>query len=301
MQEIEPLLSIVTITYNQEPFISEAIKGILMQKTNFPVEYIIAEDCSTDKTREIIEKYQTQHNKIIRLITSNQNVGAIANEHRALLESRGKYIAFCEGDDYWTDPYKLQKQVDFLESHINYSVCFHRYKILDNELNQYRNDKCGFLFTDKSRTGIDVDTKLFLNHWITQPVTMVFRKECFDLSIIHQYKYFRDMHLIYHLLQKGNGHLLSFEGAVYREHLGGIHGKQSEELQCQIGVSVAQELYKYNNTKLTKDYYLQSLDWAIGFSKKNKKLSKGLITHMLIYFFTSHSFNKLAKHIFKWR
>src|SRR5574344_2319007 len=117
-----PLLSIVTITYNHEPFIAKTIEGVLMQQVKFPIELIIAEDCSTDGTRAICQQYAEQYPDLIRLITSESNVGAIANERRAMLAARGKYIAFCEGDDYWTDPLKLQKQVDFLESHPDYSV-----------------------------------------------------------------------------------------------------------------------------------------------------------------------------------
>ena len=82
-----------------------------MQQVKFPIELIIAEDCSTDGTRAICQRYAEEYPELIRLITSDSNVGAIANERRAMLAARGKYIAFCEGDDYWTDPLKLQKQV----------------------------------------------------------------------------------------------------------------------------------------------------------------------------------------------
>ena len=110
-----PLLSIVTITYNHEPFIAKTIEGVLMQQVKFPIELIIAEDCSTDGTRAICQRYAAQYPALIRLITSESNVGAIANERRDMRAARGKYIAFCEGADYWTDPLKLHKQVDFLE------------------------------------------------------------------------------------------------------------------------------------------------------------------------------------------
>ena len=109
----KPLLSIASITYNHEQFIAQAIESWLMQKTSFEIEIIIGEDCSTDNTRAIIEKYRKLHPDLIKLIISESNVGMMPNFIRTLAACRGKYIALCEGDDYWTDPYKLQKQVDF--------------------------------------------------------------------------------------------------------------------------------------------------------------------------------------------
>jgi glycosyltransferase involved in cell wall biosynthesis len=120
-----PLVSARTITYNHAPYIKQCIEGVLMQKTTFPFEYIIGEDCSTDGTREIVLEYAQNHPDIIRVITSDANVGGNENSKRSLSACRGKYLASCEGDDYWTDPLKLQKQVDFLEAHLEYVMCFH--------------------------------------------------------------------------------------------------------------------------------------------------------------------------------
>lgn len=99
--------------------------SFLMQKTNFDVEILIGEDCSTDNTKMIVEDYVKKYPGKIRMITSEQNVGGRANAMRIQRESKGKYIAICEGDDYWTDPFKLQKQVDYMESHPECSLCFH--------------------------------------------------------------------------------------------------------------------------------------------------------------------------------
>jgi glycosyltransferase involved in cell wall biosynthesis len=117
-----PLVSVKMITYNHEPYIAQAIEGVLMQETNFPIELVIGEDCSTDRTREIVLDYQRKHPEMIRVITAQKNVGAHKNSLRTSKACRGKYIAFCEGDDYWTDPYKLQKQVDFLEANPDYGL-----------------------------------------------------------------------------------------------------------------------------------------------------------------------------------
>jgi len=112
-----PLVSVKMLTYNHEQYIPQAIEGVLIQKTDFPIELIVGEDRSTDYTREIVLKHQKKYPEIIRVITSEKNVGAWRNSLRTGNACRGKYIAFCEGDDYWTDPYKLQKQVDYLEKH----------------------------------------------------------------------------------------------------------------------------------------------------------------------------------------
>ncbi|WP_461634347.1 glycosyltransferase [Labilibaculum euxinus] len=117
-----PFVSIKTITYNHEKFIAQCIEGIMMQKTNFPFEYIIGEDCSTDGTMKIVQEYADKYPDVIRIITDEKNVGAAANDHRTDLACKGKYVAFCEGDDFWTDPYKLQKQVDFLEANPDYGM-----------------------------------------------------------------------------------------------------------------------------------------------------------------------------------
>src|SRR5574344_800398 len=219
---MNPLLSIVTITYNHEPFIAKTIEGVLMQQVNFPIELIIAEDCSTDGTRAICQQYAEQYPDLIRLITSESNVGAIANERRARLAARGKYIAFCEGDDYWGDPLKLQKQVDFLESHPEYSVTFHRCKHYHVETHEMVDDNSGYLFADNNQLGVDITTAQFFKTWITQPLTMVYRVISFDLDVALQYTYYRDMHQIYHLLQTGKGYLFAFDGGVRTMHDGGV-------------------------------------------------------------------------------
>jgi glycosyltransferase involved in cell wall biosynthesis len=120
-----PLVSVHIITYNQASYIAEALEGALRQQTDFGVEIVVGEDCSTDGTREIIRDYQRRYPERIRVITSERNVGIHANSLRTGEACRGKYLAFCEGDDYWTDPHKLHKQVHFLETHPGYSLCCH--------------------------------------------------------------------------------------------------------------------------------------------------------------------------------
>lgn len=130
----KPLVSICSITYNHEKFIEECLDGFLMQETNFPFEILIHDDASTDKTADIIREYEAKYPDIIKPIyqTENQFSKGIRTMNPTFNYPRvkGKYIALCEGDDYWTAPDKLQKQVDFLEVNAKYSACTHNTKII---------------------------------------------------------------------------------------------------------------------------------------------------------------------------
>lgn len=130
MEEI--LVSIHCITYNHEKYISDAIDSFLMQKTDFKYEILIHDDASTDRTAEIILEYEKAYPNLIKPIyqTENQYSRGIPFEDFNFNRAEGKYIAFCEGDDFWTDPYKLQKQVDYMESHPECSLCVHAGKIV---------------------------------------------------------------------------------------------------------------------------------------------------------------------------
>ena len=126
------LVSVVMITYNHENYIQESINSILMQKCNFDIELIISDDCSPDKTENIVRKILETHSGslIINYIKHDNNIGMMPNFIFALKQCRGKYIALCEGDDYWIDSLKLQKQVDFLENNEEYILAFHPVKFL---------------------------------------------------------------------------------------------------------------------------------------------------------------------------
>ena len=131
------IVSVSCITFNHAPYIRGCLDGFLMQKTSFVFEILIHDDCSTDGTREIIEEYSKKYPDIIFPIFQTEN--QYSKGVRGMMarfnfpRCRGKYIALCEGDDYWTDPYKLQKQVDFLEANPDYVGCFHKIKTLLGE------------------------------------------------------------------------------------------------------------------------------------------------------------------------
>jgi glycosyltransferase involved in cell wall biosynthesis len=133
-----PMVSVKMITYNHEPYIAQAIEGVLKQERDFPIELIIGEDCSKDQTREIVCEYQRDHPSIIRILTSDNNVGADKNSWRVSAACRGEYIALCEGDDYWTDPFKLQKQVNLLQAHPECSMAVAKTDVYQLENGSFR-------------------------------------------------------------------------------------------------------------------------------------------------------------------
>lgn len=112
------------LTYNQEQFIAQTIESILMQETNFNYQLVIGEDASTDTTLAICQSYATRFPEKVLLLPAEKNMGLIANFMRTLKECVGTYIAICDGDDYWTDVLKLQKQVDWLEGHQEYKMVY---------------------------------------------------------------------------------------------------------------------------------------------------------------------------------
>jgi glycosyltransferase involved in cell wall biosynthesis len=117
------------VTYNHAKFIGQAIEGVIAQQTNFEWELVIGEDASTDETQAIAQSYQQRYPNRIRLLSGTKNMGAQPNFIRTYAMCRGKYIAMLEGDDYWTDPLKLQKQIDFLDANPDYVLCFHNVRV----------------------------------------------------------------------------------------------------------------------------------------------------------------------------
>lgn len=122
----EPLVSVCMTAYNHAPYIARAIEGVLRQRTSFGVELILGEDCSTDNTLSICREYAERYPDRVRLITSGENVGMRENYRRTALAARGRYVAYCDGDDFWIDEEKLQRQVEALEADPSVGLCYTR-------------------------------------------------------------------------------------------------------------------------------------------------------------------------------
>ena len=122
-------LSVLVMTYNHIRFIGQALDSALAQRTDFPYEILVSEDCSTDGTREAVIERAAREPDRIRLLLSTVNLRSNAVVSRGIAAARGTYVAFLDGDDYWTDPRKLQKQVDFLRAHPECPMCFHNARV----------------------------------------------------------------------------------------------------------------------------------------------------------------------------
>lgn len=140
MSTSKPLVSILCATYNQKDYIAQTIESFLMQKVNFPIEIIIHDDASTDGTADIVRKYEAEHPDLIKGIyqTENQYSKKIGIWKTFIYPAaQGTFFAECEGDDYWIDPYKIQKQADFMIAHPDYSAYVHRCKRLNCKTNLF--------------------------------------------------------------------------------------------------------------------------------------------------------------------
>lgn len=170
-------LSVCMITYGHEKFIEEAIDSVLMQQCSFEVELIIANDCSPDSTDDIIQNIIKNYagRKRIRYIKNSSNLGMMCNFTMALQRCNGKYIAICEGDDYWTNSNKLQEQVSFLEASPEYVLSFHNAEVSD-----IINGTKKLFVNYYSKTDYDVED--IFKSWLIPTASMVFRN-CFEDKI----------------------------------------------------------------------------------------------------------------------
>ena len=269
------IVSVSCITYNHAPYIRACLDGFLMQKTSFVFEILIHDDCSTDGTREIIEEYSKKYPDIIFPIFQTEN--QYSKGVRGMMarfnfpRSRGKYIALCEGDDYWSDPYKLQRQVDFLEANTDFSICFHNMKIL-NESNpsaiEFTNSK------DQESVSSILDLASKGNFMFTASVVFKKPKDGFpnwltDLPIgdyaIHLFN-----------AQFGKIKFLDQVMGVYRIHAGGVWGSFSKEKLYDRWIPMLEQLQDKFSDEVNKTLRAQKiyslLDvYMISFEKKDNK------------------------------
>lgn len=236
-------ISIVTLTYGHERFIKQAIEGVLMQKGEFEIEMIVANDNSPDNTdlvvREIININVDAASKI-RYIKHSSNLGATANFIWALKQCKGQYIAICEGDDYWTDPNKLKRQVDFLEANPGYVLTHHDASVIDENGNHLKNSKLP-LYKKK-----DFDERALQRGVSLATLTLCFRNVFLNKVLDLPNVVNGDMALISILGLYGKGkYIENIENACYRVHSGGIWSQTSRIKQNTAKYGTYQEMSKY--------------------------------------------------------
>lgn len=231
------------ITYNHEMYIAEAIEGVIMQKTNFSFELVIGEDCSTDNTRAICIEYQKKYPDIIRLRLPEKNQGMMLNWINNIESGQGKYIALCDGDDYWTDPYKLQKQVDFMEENGDFALCSHSvYTLMCEQLDENIEMERDVLITED----------IILKDWGLLTASIFFRKEAHKTPDWYYTVKNGDFALQLIVSLSGKIKFLPEYMAVYRQHLGGMSSTLKPLNQMAWMVYLLNKFDEYTNQKYKK-------------------------------------------------
>lgn len=247
MNSPSPKVSVLMLTYNQEKYINEAIRSVLLQQTNFPFEVVIGNDASTDNTGVICSEWQAKYPEQICLFNRKQNLGLAQNFLQTYAHCQGTYVAICEGDDFWTSKHKLQRQVDFLDAHPDYSTCFHRVinyfedrgtKSLSNGGQQINTD-----ILDLARSNyISNVSAVFRRHLIGELPEWFAQVSTYDYAI--------------HLLnaQYGKIHYMNRPMAVYRQHGRAIWSEAGMDKKLDIALTIRELLMAYFKEKNKKVY-----------------------------------------------
>jgi len=280
-EDTVPLVSISCITYNHENFIRDAIEGFLMQKTTFPVEILIHDDASTDKTASIVREYEEKYPHLIKPIYQTENqyskrdgsIGRIQRERAC-----GKYYATCEGDDYWTDSLKLQKQVDFLESNSDFFGTAHACKI--EYISQYRNK----IVIHRGKSEIDLGYYLTSNIFITTASLLYRTKVVENYPEWTRGLFAGDFVLKYLILTNGKIKYFDEVMSVYNK---GVPGSWSKQLisQKRIDKEFLDNLFVLQKISELTDY-----KYSYEVSVKSKRLFYRYIARSISI---QNNFNKL--------
>ena len=203
-------LSVFVVTYNQEKYIRQCLDSILMQNVNFEYEVIIGEDCSTDSTPQICDEYAAKY-PFINVYHHPQNVGLVKNWEFVLNKCTGDYVAMIEGDDYWVDSNKLQKQVDWLDSHPDYVITSTNVNVICED--GLHDGECWF----PNRHEGDVDLSEYLDPGICHTTSVVMRNVLKEIRY-PSWIYMTDTYTFMLVAQRGRAYHFSEEMSVYRRH-----------------------------------------------------------------------------------
>ncbi len=275
VMESSIVVSIQCLVYNHKPFLRDCLEGFVMQKTNFKFEAIVHDDASTDGSADIIREYAEKYPDIIQPIYRTENLyqkDKVQFREMIIKHYVGKYVAICEGDDYWTDPYKLQKQVDFLEANPDYTMCFHNAEILNTEGIDH--------FPEKEVEDRDYISDDFLetNLLETNPPTASFvvRREVLDYELVGRERcFYGDLALNLSAAELGKTRGFSDVMSVYRVHgTSAMHSESSAYLLI-MRAPVYYEFLRDNFRSLSRSkinnkigrYYLRRYPYQKKFSK----------------------------------
>lgn len=262
-------VSICMLAYNHEDYIRQAIDGVLMQKCNFHFELIIGEDGSTDSTRQICIEYKQKYPNIIQLLLPSENQGMYVNWITCISAVQGKYLAFCEGDDYWTDPYKLQKQVDFIEANLDYGMIHTDFAIL-NESEQYLSN-----VSLKRHSGYIFEKMLQFNEVGT--LTVLLRSdlvfEAINDNVLKHYYKMIDYPLWLYIASKTKVYYWDECTSVYRVLLESASNSQDSHKKQLFVMSIMDIRYEFakknNSIEIIKDQLIDSRKGNLNFAFHN--------------------------------
>lgn len=238
-ESTKPLLSVCCTTYNHENYIAQTIDGFLMQLTSFRIEILIHDDASTDRTADIIRKYEMERPDVIKVIYQSEN--QFSKGKRPMLlnfeRAQGEYIAFCEGDDYWTDPSKLQKQVEFLEQNPRLAFCGHAVKQVDTEGKTLQESKFN-VFKDRHFTPEEIT----FGPLTIPTLSLLFRNygKFPSHSLVNG-----DRVLLSFLSNFGGGYLSKENMGAHRVHQGGIWSSRSLKERIDAGTLTLSKIPKF--------------------------------------------------------
>ncbi|SEO49543.1 Glycosyltransferase involved in cell wall bisynthesis [Flavobacterium sp. CF108] len=249
-------VSVCMITYGHEKFIEEAINGVLMQEVDFQVELIISNDASPDRTHEIVNSIIGNHPRgnWINYIKHESNIGMMLNSQFVLQASKGEFIAICEGDDYWTDPLKLKKQIDFLEANPDYVMCFHRCQFLTLENGNLN------LFNQNLKM-IDYEYNLYglLYYWNIPTASIVFRNVFLKEENVFPQEFLNvksgDIALASYLFQFGKFFLFKEMMCVYRIFGLGVSVTHKDFRMIHYRAELYCKINEYYNFKYEREIY----------------------------------------------
>lgn len=273
-------VSVIMITYNHAAYIEEAIRGVVIQNCDFNVELLIANDCSSDTTdvvvKELLLRLIIPNNINIKYTKHNVNKGPNPNYIWALGEIQGKYIASCEGDDFWTDPLKLQKQVDFMEGHPEYVGCFHNTEFL-NEMEPNPQLKPWRTYTKNVFTLKDTLSTTALFH----TSSFMFRSTALIIPSWFQKVHSGDMALFTIIASQGSLYRIDDSMSVYRKNETGITNSVKEQEYHRYRI----QLFYYFRTFL-KGVEEDQIKNVVNFHKARlKKLKKNAFKNRIRAFF----------------
>ncbi|HEX8531369.1 MAG TPA: glycosyltransferase [Cytophagales bacterium] len=215
-------VSVCMIAYNHEKYIVQAVESALMQQTNFDYEIVVGEDCSTDGTRALLVDLQQQHPGKIRLLLPERNLGMMPNFIQTLKACRGQYVALLEGDDFWTHPHKLQRQVDFLEANPGFVMCFHNVEVQDEAGNRTP--------ANANQKSVVTAGDIIAGGWFIMTCSILFRNGLFKYPGWFSRVRNGDYALQLLVSQFGLTGYLDQSMGVYRKHAAGASAKFSDEV-----------------------------------------------------------------------